>query len=284
MYAATTRGCSSCLEPGERLAVAEDDPPDRASGRSRRRSPSTPSPKRSTIGRLHLSSSRSRRWTISSLEITAAPCRSNALQRLLFPAPMPPVMATATGRCRRRARRLLRCGLGVLPSGGDGSAASTTAAASTSSATASASRLDLHRRLGLRLDLHAASASDSATAPPRRRAPSDPPPPRHGLRGLGLGFGGLQVLGDVTGLFDLRRHGGDERDASDRGRTSSVVLDPLQRQREPPAIGVHLDDLHRDDLTLGHDLARVLDVVLGQLRDVDEALDARAGSRRRRRR
>ena len=35
---------------------------------------------------------------MSSLETTAAPCRSNACSNSLFPAPIPPVTATATGR------------------------------------------------------------------------------------------------------------------------------------------------------------------------------------------
>src|SRR5688500_3512053 len=35
---------------------------------------------------------------ISSLEMVAAPCRANARRASDFPAPMPPVMATATGR------------------------------------------------------------------------------------------------------------------------------------------------------------------------------------------
>jgi hypothetical protein len=40
---------------------------------------------------------RIRWWTISSLETTAAPCRAKAFSASLFPAPMPPVIATETG-------------------------------------------------------------------------------------------------------------------------------------------------------------------------------------------
>src|SRR5215831_6102509 len=41
--------------------------------------------------------------TISSLEIVAAPCRANERRASLFPAPMPPVIATLSG--------LFGCGL-----------------------------------------------------------------------------------------------------------------------------------------------------------------------------
>ena len=58
----------------------------------------------------------------------------------------------------------------------------------------------------------------------------------------------------------------------------------LMREREAAALFVDLEDL---DVELGaglDDLARVLDVVVGELGDVDQALDAGRGSRRRRRR
>ena len=54
-----------------------------------------------------------------------------------------------------------------------------------------------------------------------------------------------------------------------------VRLDALQREREPPALAVDLDDLDVDRLALRDDLARVLDVMLRELGDVHEALDAR---------
>ena len=54
-----------------------------------------------------------------------------------------------------------------------------------------------------------------------------------------------------------------------------VRLDALQREREPAPLAVDLDDLDVDRLALRDDLARVLDVMLGELGDVDEALDAR---------
>src|SRR6266566_3540160 len=37
---------------------------------------------------------------MSSLEIVAAPCRANAFSASVLPAPMPPVIATATGRTK----------------------------------------------------------------------------------------------------------------------------------------------------------------------------------------
>ena len=52
-----------------------------------------------------------------------------------------------------------------------------------------------------------------------------------------------------------------------------VLLDALQREREPPALAVDLDDLDVDRLALRDDLARVLDVMLRELGDVHEPLD-----------
>ena len=37
-------------------------------------------------------------WTISSLDLVAAPWRANDSRATLLPAPMPPVRATETGR------------------------------------------------------------------------------------------------------------------------------------------------------------------------------------------
>src|SRR5436190_11114896 len=62
-----------------------------------RSAPSGPmicSPHRSRRAAWTSSSSRSSRWTISSLEIVAAPWRANASSAALLPAPMPPVTAT----------------------------------------------------------------------------------------------------------------------------------------------------------------------------------------------
>ena len=70
---------------------------------------------------------------------------------------------------------------------------------------------------------------------------------------------------------------------SARGDGLVALLDALEREREPAALAVDLEDAHVDRLALRHDLARVLDVVLRELRDVHEPLDAREGSRRRRR-
>ena len=63
-----------------------------------------------------------------------------------------------------------------------------------------------------------------------------------------------------------------------------AFLDALERQRQPAAVAVDLEDQDVDRIALRDDLARVLDVMLRELGDVDEALDARAGSRRTRRR
>ena len=52
-------------------------------------------------------------------------------------------------------------------------------------------------------------------------------------------------------------------------------LDALEREREPTALAVDLEDQDLDGIALRHDLARVLDVVLRELGDVHEPLDAR---------
>src|SRR6266511_3814411 len=61
-------------------------------------------PKRSSNAVLTSGSSSISSWTISSLEIVAAPWRANACSASLFPAPMPPVIATSSR---------LRFGLGL---------------------------------------------------------------------------------------------------------------------------------------------------------------------------
>src|SRR3954449_10537122 len=62
-------------------------------------------------------------WTTSSLEIVAAPWRAKAASASLFPAPMPPVIATASGLCGlvslvRRGRGLTLGVAGALLFGG----------------------------------------------------------------------------------------------------------------------------------------------------------------------
>src|SRR3954454_23319735 len=54
-------------------------------------------PYRSSRAPLTSGSSSISSWTISSLEIVAAPWRPNARSASLFPAPMPPVIATLSG-------------------------------------------------------------------------------------------------------------------------------------------------------------------------------------------
>src|SRR4051794_23306936 len=54
-------------------------------------------PNRSSSARLTSASSSINSWTISSLEMVAAPWRANARRASLFPAPMPPVIATLSG-------------------------------------------------------------------------------------------------------------------------------------------------------------------------------------------
>src|SRR5205814_1368457 len=62
--------------------------------------------------------------------------------------------------------------------------------------------------------------------------------------------------------------------AAGLGLDRHPVLDALERQRQPPALRVDLEnaDVHR--VALRHDLARILDVMLRELGDVHEAFDA----------
>ena len=53
-----------------------------------------------------------------------------------------------------------------------------------------------------------------------------------------------------------------------------LALDALEAQRQPPALVVDLEDLDLHHVAGVDDLARVLDVVLGELGDVHEPLDA----------
>ena len=50
-------------------------------------------------------------WTISSLEIVAAPWRANATSASLLPAPIAPVIATLSGRFRLVGLWIRRLGL-----------------------------------------------------------------------------------------------------------------------------------------------------------------------------
>ena len=105
----------------------------------------------------------------------------------------------------------------------------------------------------------AARASASAAARRRRRPRTGPgrgPRPRAARR-----------------RRPSRLVGGD-RAGGAAGHRQHLVLDALGRQRQPAALGVDLEDLHADDVALVDDLARVLDVVVGQLGDVHQALDA----------
>src|SRR5215218_886036 len=58
------------------------------------------------------------------------------------------------------------------------------------------------------------------------------------------------------------------------GRRGALALDAFQRQRQPAPLGVDLDDLRLHLVALGDDLARILDVVLCELGDMNQPLDA----------
>src|SRR4029079_4427013 len=182
--------------------------------------PSTVSPQRSRTAACTSGSERRSSWTISSLEMTAAPLRAKAASASDLPAPIPPVTATATG---------FRLGLvaALLVRGCAGNRFSLVG-------------------LGLR--------------------------GRHEL-GLGarLRLGARFELGRFLGLFGEDLLGEHES----RSLVAEIAVHALERQGEPPALGVHLDDPRLDRIALGDDLAGVLDVMLGELGDVHEPLDAR---------
>src|SRR5690349_10909294 len=243
MYSCTTRGCNSASSQSSASRSAKTI----SASAERSTSPSSaksPSPKRSRRASRTSSSSRSRRWTISSLEMTAAPWRAKAARASLLPAPMPPVMATAIGRVKLLG--LLGGSLGLDGGLGFGG------------------RLGLDGGLGL-----GGSVLD-------RRL------------GLGLGrrlclrLGGRLELGrfrrcralreDLLGEIEVRRAFDGLGVLGPLGHPAA--LDPLEREREAAPLGVHLDDLGLDRVALRDDLARVLDVVLGELGDVNEPLDA----------
>src|SRR6266498_1178484 len=206
--------------------------------------PKTPSPKRSRTAARTSSSERSRSWTISSLEITAAPWRANAPSASDFPAPIPPVTATATGRALGGLFFLRRSRIAAL------------GVAGTRIFRRHAVGLDALVGLLGRRFLDEALLGDGLLSRARSQ----------GLPGDGLL---CHVFGeDFLGEAQL---GGP---LADPGAAFSFV-DPLQGEGQATPLRIHLDDLRAHRLTLGHDLARVLDVVLRQLGDVNKPLDAR---------
>src|SRR3954451_22331624 len=76
---------------------------------------------------------------------------------------------------------------------------------------------------------------------------------------------------DVLGEVDRRRRG----ILAGTGLHGHPLVDALQRKRQAPALRIDLEDAHVHRVALGDDLARVLDVVLCELADVDEPFDAR---------
>src|SRR5512133_501605 len=210
----------------------------------------TASPKRSFSASRTDSSSCSRRWTMSSLEMTAAPWRAKAARASLLPAPMPPVMATAIGLAK-----LLGLVCGSLGLGG---------------------RLRLLGRLFGRFRDRLLGGLFFACCLVRLRLLG-------GLElrlRLGLRLVQRRCLGSCRALReDLLREIEVRRALDDLGVLGALghtsALDPLERQREATAFGVHLDDLRLDRVALRDDLPRVLDVMLRELGDVNEPLDAR---------
>ena len=160
---------------------------------------------------------------------------------------MPPVMATETGgvtAARRsffgRSRLVQRVGLGR-------------------SRLVQRDGLGRSLALGLRLDLRLGLALDGLDLFRSRNRL------RRRLRTGGLAHRALErplAREDLVGEAELGR------------RRRALALDALQRQRQAAALGVDLDDLRLHLVALRDDLARVLDVVLRELGDVNEPLDS----------
>src|SRR5690242_19275929 len=248
MYSCTTRGCSSASSQSSASRSAKMI----SASAARSTSPSSaksPSPKRSRRASRTSSSSRSRRWTISSLEMTAAPWRAKAARASLLPAPMPPVMATAIGRVKLLG--LLGGSLGLGGGLGFGGRLGPLGRLGLDGGLGLGGSVGLDRRLGLgrRLCLRLGGRLELGRFRRCRALRED----LLGEIEVRRAFDGLGVLGPLG---------------------HAAALDPLEREREAAPLGVHLDDLGLDRVALRDDLARVLDVVLGELGDVNEPLDA----------
>ena len=136
---------------------------------------------------------------------------------------------------------------GSSAAGSSGAASSSATGASSSATGASSSATGASSAPG-------ASATGSSGAAPRARRRRRPrrAPARHVVH--------------VAGVAGQR--------GADLAARQDLVLDPLDREREAAPLGVDLEDLDLHVVAGLDDLARVLDVLLGELGDVHEALDA----------
>src|SRR5262245_26217810 len=100
---------------------------------------------------------------------------------------------------------------------------------------------------------------------------------------LEVGFRDLRVVRDLDGRSGRERLLGElqvGRRVHGLGPVGTryghiPLLDALQREGEATALAVDLEDPHVDGVALRDDLARVLDVMRRELRDVDEPFDSR---------
>src|SRR6266480_4206965 len=298
-YSATTRGCSRASSQASaswssktiREIAARSMWP--ASSRM-------PVPKRSSSAARTSSSSRRSRWTMSSLETVAAPCRANACSASVFPAPMPPVIATATGRdrdsaCVRGTGSIFRLGIRRMPEPSSDSLQVGVASERLGqlllfgfgrrrgSLSLGVTGARLVRGLGVRLDAVIDELGRQITRVRRRglgglaaRRLDDLRRNRlrQGLLVDGNGLGdSLRLRKNLFRKVEIRRSLDRLRVVGTRHDTAP--LDAFERERQPTALAVDLDDLRLHLVPLRDDLARVLDVVLGELGDVHEPLDTR---------
>src|SRR6478735_5375357 len=222
--------------------------------RSTRPSRATSGPQRATT-RSRTSGSSYSEWTTWSVEIVAAPKRLSAAKASDLPAPMPPVRPTNGGAPPGTVVWGGAAGLGTLLVFGCGLVCD---------------RGLFGRRLVARNLVRGGSELLDVDLIGRRL-------------GRGCFFRGRFVHGrlsgrrlgeDVLGQAELRHVLEVAGVRRQRAAREDLVLDPLDRQRQATPLGVDLGDLDLDLIARLDDLARVLDVLLGELGDVHEALDA----------
>ena len=185
----------------------------------------------------------------------------------------PPAPRTCRRRSRPSGRRTAaRSGLvGSASASGGSASASGSAAASASGSSAASARSG--PRLGAASGASSASASGSLATSAVRRPPTSasaasPRSPRRSRRRR------RPRTGPSSGMSSRSPAPARPRRRLAIAARQDLALDALDRQRQAAALGVDLEDLHLHVVARLHDLARVLDVLLGELGDVHEALDA----------
>src|SRR5919204_1103326 len=265
-YSATTRGCkrlsshaSASRSPKTMFPIARRSTLPASSRIA--------SPNRSRSAERTCSSSRNRLWTMASLESVAAPWRADEGSASVFPPPMPPVIAAATGRGTLfagfwgRSRRLALGVAGPLLLGGR--------LIGRDALISELGRdiVGVAGRCGRRF-----ATTCGHVLRPRRLCLWNLDVPRDPLAHSAFADRRLRLREDLLGKIEIRRPRDRLRIVGTRN--DAATLDALEREGKPPPLGIDLDDLRLHLVALRDDLTGVLDVVLRQLRDVHEPFDA----------